>query len=43
MPSRCLAFFHAEHMRALQPEPEPEQVRVTTLMKQHRALEHGIR
>lgn len=27
VPSRCLAFFHAEHMRAVQPEPEPEQVR----------------
>ncbi len=36
--SRCLAFFHAEHMRALQPEPEPEQVRVTFFMNQREGM-----
>ena len=24
----CLAFFHREHLRALQPEPEAEQVSI---------------
>ena len=24
----CLAFFHGEHLRALQPEPEAEQVSI---------------
>ena len=28
----CLAFFHGEHLRALQPEPELEQV---SILAQH--------